>query len=192
MVNRLSAFFAILLVAPAISFGADVVVKTDATWKATNPAPPAGWNTDVNFNDSGWANAFKSPSGDNIWLTSNMSGQAPNQVWFRKVFTLDGPVSSAVGDFFFDDNGENYLNGHQIINDTGGGATSFNNVVIDPSFFVVGQNLFAIHGIDTVSPFNNVAANIQITVTPEPASVGVLSAGLLLMLRRRRCRGAGR
>jgi hypothetical protein len=188
----IGAVLAGLVAGPAIAFGADVVVKTDATWKATNPAPPAGWNTDVNFDDSGWSNAFKSPSGDNIWLTSNMSGSAPNQVWFRKVFTLNGPVSSAVGDFFFDDNGENYLNGHLIINDTGGGATSFNNVVIDPSFFVVGQNLFAIHGIDTVAPFNNVAANIQITVVPEPAAVGVLSAGMLVLLRRRGRGGRGR
>lgn len=176
----------LLLLLPGVTMAADVIVKTDATWKATNPEPPAGWNTDVNFNDSGWSNAFKSPSSDNIWLTSNMSGQAPNNVWFRKVFTLDAPVASALGDFFFDDNGQNYLNGHLIINDTGGGATSFNDVVIDPSFFVVGQNLFAIHGVDTVSPFNNVSANLQITYVPEPASLFVMAAGALLLVRRRR------
>jgi hypothetical protein len=175
-----------LLLLPGISKAADVIVKTDATWKATNPEPPAGWNTDVNFNDTGWSNAFKSPSGDNIWLTSNMSAQGPNNVWFRKVFTLDAPVAGALGDFFFDDNGQNYLNGHLIINDTGGGASSFNDVVIDPSFFVVGQNLFAIHGTDTAGPFNNVSANLQITYVPEPGSLALLSAGAFLLILRRR------
>jgi hypothetical protein len=183
----LIALAACLSLIPSFSArAADVIVKTDATWKATSPAPPAGWNTDVAYDDSLWQDAFKSPAGDNIWLTSNHSGLAPNQVWFRHVFTLDQPVVSAVGDFYFDDNGQNYLNGHLIINDTGGGATSFPGIVIDPSFFVVGENLFAIHGIDTEGPFNNVAANIQITYVPEPASTALFSGGMLLLLRRRR------
>jgi hypothetical protein len=165
---------------------ADVTVVTDATWKVTNPAPPTGWNADVNFDDSTWVNAFKNPSGDNIWMTSNMSGQSPNQVWFRHVFTLTSAVASAVGDFYFDDNGQDYLNGHLLIDDTGGGATHFNGVTIDPSWFVVGQNLFAIHGVDTIAPFAAVAANVQITPVPEPPGLllAVLAAAPLFLRNR--------
>ena len=185
---------AVLLLSTAALFAsttllaADVTVVTDATWKVTNPAPPSGWNTDVSFDDSTWVNAFKNPSGDNIWMTSNMSGQAPNQVWFRHVFTLDSAVASAIGDFYFDDNGQDYLNGHLLIDDTGGGATHFNGVTIDPSWFVVGQNLLAIHGVDTIAPFAAVAANIQITPVPEPPALmlAVLAAAALFLRNRSR------
>jgi len=176
-----------VLLASSPAPAADVNVVTDATWKVTNPAPPAGWNTDVNFDDSSWGNAFKNPSGDNIWMTSNMSGQAPNQVWFRHVFALTSAVASAIGDFYFDDNGQDYLNGHLLIDDTGGGATHFNGVTIDPSWFVVGQNLFAIHGIDTIAPFAAVAANVQITPVPEPRALllAILAAACLTLSHRR-------
>jgi len=175
-----------LVSASSAAPAADVTVVTDATWKVTNPAPPSGWNTDVNFDDSTWVNAFKNPSGDNIWMTSNMSSQAPNQVWFRHVFTLSGAVASAIGDFYFDDNGQDYLNGHLLIDDTGGGATHFDGVTIDPSWFVVGQNLFAIHGVDTIAPFAAVAANVQVTLVPEPPAIMLAilaAAGLSLRWR---------
>jgi len=182
--NSSTYFILLLAVCCASIAGGDVVVKTDATWKATSPAPPAGWNTSVSFDDSAWQNAFKSPTGDHIWLTSNQSGQAPNQVWFRHVFVLDQTVASAVGDFYFDDNGENYLNGHLIINDPGGGATNFPNTTIDPTFFTLGENLFAIHGIDTIAPFNNVSANIRITYVPEPGTIALLLFGAIVLCRR--------
>jgi hypothetical protein len=165
---------------------ADVTVVSDATWKVTNPAPPTGWNTDVGFDDSAWVNAVENPANHNIWMTSLSSGSAPNQIWARKVFNLGAPVASAVGHFGFDDNGQLYLNGHLLIDDTGGGATVFNNFVIDPSFFVVGDNVIAMHGIDTIAPFNSLNANLPITLVPEPACAWLLGAGVVGLLARGR------
>ncbi len=168
---------------------ADVMVVSDATWKVTNPAPPTGWNSDVDFDDSGWGNAVENPSNHNIWMISLQSASGPNQVWARKVFNLSAPVASAVGHFGFDDNGQLYLNGHLLIDDTGGGATVFNNFVIDPSFFVVGDNLIAMHGIDTIAPFNSLNAQLPITLVPEPACAWLLAASAVGLLARARKRG---
>ena len=158
-------------------------VRSDATWRAINPAPAAGWNTDVAFDDSdaaGWEFAFKSPSGDNIWLHSNLSGQAPNQAWFRHVFFLNASPTSAEGRFFFDDNGQAYINGTLVVNDTGGGASTF-NLQLDPALFHPGPNLVAVHGIDTSGPFNNIAVNMDILTVPEPATTWLLACGGVLL-----------
>jgi hypothetical protein len=170
------------------SVRADVInVHSDATWRTFDTLPPSGWNTDLAFDDSdaaGWQNAFKSPSGDNIWFGSNLSSQGPNQAWFRHIFTLNDVVSDAAGNFFFDDNGELYINGHLIINDTGGGSTSFPDVQVDPSFFDVGQNLIAVHGIDTHAPFNNIGVNMTVNTLPEPSNLLFTSLAVLLLFRK--------
>jgi hypothetical protein len=167
----------------------DVEIVTDATWRTSKTSPPAGWNTDLDFDDSdaaGWQNAFKSPSGNNIWYGSNMSGQSPNNAWFRHVFTLDGPVSNASGTVFFDDNGQLYLNGHLLVDDTGGGASSFDLDSIDPSFFVIGENLLAAHGVDTEAPFSNIGLDLKLTLVPEPSSLALVAAASFLLRRRTR------
>lgn len=162
-------------------------VISDATWRTIGSTPAAGWNTSLAFDDSnaaGWQNAFQSPTDDHIWITSNLSSQAPDQAWFRHVFTLNAPVISASADFFFDDNGEGYINGQQVIvNGPSGGARTV--VPVDPSLFVVGSNFVAIHGIDTIGPFNNVGLTMTITLVPEPGTVGMAAMGGLFLLRRR-------
>ncbi|HVT87592.1 MAG TPA: hypothetical protein VHD56_01960 [Tepidisphaeraceae bacterium] len=179
------AFVACTLVQTSLILASVTQVVTDSSWRAIGSAPPSGWNTELSFDDSnaaGWESAFKSPSENNIWITSNMSSQAPNQAWFRHVFTLDGAVTDASADFFFDDNGEGYINGHLVITDSARGAIH-TIVPIDPSFFVIGDNLIAMHGIDTHAPFNNIALSMTIT-TPEPASTFVFSFTALLLRRR--------
>ncbi len=163
-----------------------VSVISDTTWRATNPLPATGWNTDIVFDDSdaaGWENAVGSPNNDHIWYKSLKSGEAPNKAWFRHVFTLNDAVTDASGLFHFDDNGQAYINGQLIIDDTGGGASNF-NLTLDPSLFVAGQNLIAIHGIDTIAPDNSIGVNMTINTVPEPACIGMLAGGCLLLSRR--------
>ena len=180
-----------LIIAAVFAFSAralaEVNIVSDSTWKITNPAPPTGWNTDVNFDDSTWLYAVENPTNHNIWMISLQSSAGPNQVWARKVFRLDVPVESAIGHFGFDDNGQLYLNGHLLIDDTGGGATVYNNFVIDPSLFVVGDNLIAMHGIDTIAPFNSLNAQLPITLVPEPGCAWLIGAVAIAFLSRRRC-----
>ena len=142
----------------------------------------------MNFDDSSWLNAVENPTNHNIWMISLQSSAGPNQVWARKVFNLPVPVASAIGHFGFDDNGQLYLNGHLLIDDTGGGATVYNNFVIDPSLFVVGDNLLAMHGIDTIAPFNSLNAQLPIVLVPEPGCVGLLALGAIGLLARIRTR----
>jgi hypothetical protein len=150
----------------------------------------ADWISNVNYDDSdtaGWQNAFKSPSGDNIWYSSNLSSDGVSHARFRHVFDLTSLPTAATADIFFDDNGELWINGTEIVDDTGGGATSYENVSIDPNLFVVGENLVAMEGFDTIGPYHNVA--VELTIVPEPSTVVLLSAATLGLLG---CAGRGR
>src|SRR5205814_2487380 len=92
------------------------------------------------------------------------------------------PVTSASGLFHFDDNGQAYINGQLIVDDTGGGASNF-DLTLDPGLFVVGENLVAVHGIDTIAPDNSIGVNMTINTVPEPAVLGLLSCACLAMRR---------
>src|SRR5258706_3423778 len=88
----------------ALSSVAVTNIVSDGNWRVTSPAPLSGWNTSLLFDDSdaaGWEYAFKSPSGNNIWMRSNQSSSSPGQVWFRYKFNLAAQPNSASGSFFF-------------------------------------------------------------------------------------------
>ena len=180
----------LLVVSPAVA-AADTTVVSDTTWRARNPQPPTGWNTDLVFDDSdaaGWQNAVGNTTGNRIWYQSLKSASAPSNAWFRHVFTLDQAATAATATLNFDDNGEAYLNGHLLVEDSGGGASTF-NLTIDPSWFTTGDNLIAVHGIDTIAPDCSIGVRMTVTTVPEPAALTVLAAGLpLLAARRRRSR----
>src|SRR5262245_8506113 len=115
--SRFSLVLALLMLPSGIVASVTNIVS-DGNWSVTNPAPPAGWNTSVGFDDSdgaGWEYAFKAPSGNNIWMRSNQSASSPNQVWFRHVFRLPAQPLSASGTFNFDDDGQVYLNGTLVV-----------------------------------------------------------------------------
>ncbi len=163
-----------------------LLVRSDATWRTSRGTTPvtSDWISNLDYDDSdanGWRNAFKSPSDDNIWYSSNLSSDGVSHARFRHIFDLTAPVSAASADIFFDDNGELWINGTEIVDDTGGGATSYDNVAIDPGLFVEGENLIAMEGFDTSGPFHNVALDLTLTV-PEPTAIGLLGVGSLGML----------
>jgi len=167
------ALLSALLILPGSVAASITNIVSDGNWRVTSPAPPAGWNTSIGFNDSdaaGWEYAFKSPSGNNIWMRSNLSSDSPGQVWFRKVFVLPAQPASASGTFNFDDDGQVYLNGTLIVNDTGGGATTF-NLQLATNLFVVGTNLIAVHGINTIAPYNNIGVDMALDVSTETSLI---------------------
>src|SRR5205823_11769570 len=90
----------------------------------------------------------------------------------------------ASGLFHLDDNGDVFINGTQIIDDHGGGASNF-DLTLDPSLFRVGQNLIAVHGIDTIAPDNSIGVNMSIDVVPEPSTLGGMACGGGLLFCRR-------
>jgi hypothetical protein len=147
-----------------------VAIATDATWRAINPKPPTGWNTDVAFDDSdaaGWEFAVTDTKPNNhIWYESISSDQAPANAWFRKVFTLDSPVLAASTLIWLDDNGQVYINGSKIVDDNGSGGSSY-DLTLDPTLFRIGQNLIAIHGVDEYTPYHTVGMELTLSV-PEP------------------------
>ena len=188
MMSRVGTIVAICVALGAGSWlsAQTINIMTDVTWKATNPKPPTGWNTDLSFDDSAWQFAVKDgahPNNNHIWFESINSADAPAYAWFRKVFTLDQPATLAEGIFTLDDNGQVYVNGHKIIDDNGTGASSF-DLMVDPSFFNVGQNLIAVHGADVLTPFHTIGVNLNIEV-PEPATLMLFPLAAPLLLRRR-------
>jgi len=172
-----------ILLAFAGALPADVTVVSDATWRTSAGvvSVTSDWISNLNYDDSdaaGWQFAFKSPSGDNIWHTSNLSSESPSHARFRHIFNLPAGVSSASGTFFFDDDGDVWINGQHILNDPGGGASTF-HLDLDPSLFHPGQNLIAVDGFDKIAPFSNISVEMTINLVPEP---GVLSGGVVMTL----------
>src|SRR6266446_2130446 len=165
------SLFCVLSILSASAMASITNIVSDGNWRVRSPAPPAGWNTSISFNDSdaaGWEYAFS--SGNNIWKNSNQSSSSPGQVWFRHVFVLPAQPTSGSGTFYFDDDGQVYLNGTLIVNDTGGGATTF-NLQLATNLFVVGENLIAVHGINTIAPFNSIAVDMTLDVPTETSLV---------------------
>lgn len=172
---KLALCFAAILCAGALDALADtVLLKTDATWRTINGTATisTNWNSAVVFDDSDeadWTNSFKSPQGDRIWNTSNVSADSPANPRFRHVFSVYGTITNCVGHFYFDDNATVWINGVQVLDDTGGGASTFDNVVLDPALFHTGDNLIAVWGHNTIGPYNNIEVDITFDiVAPTP------------------------
>ena len=71
-------------------------VHTNRTWRVTASAPPAGWNREVDFDDSGptWVDATQEGDASRtIWHSSINAGASPNRIWFRKVVWID-PINA--------------------------------------------------------------------------------------------------
>ena len=167
------------------ALGDTIQLRTDTTWRTIAGAVPVApdWNSSLSFDDSnaaGWTNSFKSPIGDRIWNTSNLSSLSPANPRFRDVFDLYGPVSSCVGHFYFDDDATVWVNGVEVLNDTDGVASTFDNVALSPSLFRTGNNLIAVWGHNTVPPDNNIEVDLTLTIVPEPSVLSLLVGGALL------------
>ena len=169
------------------------IVSSDNTWRTSrgSEVTATNWTVSLAFDDSdaaGWTNAFQVSGNNHIWHTSNQSSQSPSRARFRHLFTLSqDQIVSVTGHFTFDDNGSAWINGTQIINDTGGGASTF-DLTLDPLLFQPGDNLIAVWGVNTVAPFNSISVNMTIVQVPEPSAAVLSAAGLAgWAVYRRRC-----
>lgn len=112
-------------------------------------APAAGWNTQVTFNEAGWANASVSgpsyPVGshqaDQIWDSPNPFAGSTT-VYLRKVSTAPGPALTAVMDLAVDDDVQLWINGTLVINNADCVAGEILGTNVQP-YLVPGQNLIA-------------------------------------------------
>lgn len=188
---------------------AGIILQTNNTWKATSVAPASGWEQ-LGFNDAGWASAKEvhtvtfsgagyPPGGiPAIGISANSSAVAHVGVstWVRKTFDLSGVAVAAKLSFFFDDDGELYLNGTPIFVDSNNRADN-PLVNLDVSnYLVVGTNVLAARAFNGTQGHNLYAAGFLdveridpvVPAVPEPSSILIFTVAMVSVTSRIRVR----
>lgn len=173
---------------------ATVLTATDSSWKITASAPSTGdWNSNAAFDDSTWQPAtelasWSSYAAEVIWSSDGQFSTTETQVWARTIFSLGALPLSAILNNGFDDDGDIFVNGVQVVSDHNGYANdSFADIT---PYLIVGDNLIAFTATDNypVHGYNHGAAvHVEATFAqvPEPATLALLGlAGMGLMRRR--------
>jgi hypothetical protein len=191
---------AAVAVAPA---HAAIYLKTDATWKVTSTTPVAGWNTSAAFDTASWEPATTlyavsdihgpSYSAQAIWSSGGQFSTTETAVWARQVWTLSALPLSAGLVAGIDDDADLWINGTLVISDHNGVSTGGNVPDLLP-YLQLGDNLIAFAATDNYPAWGyNHSVWLQIddrfaAVVPEPATFGLMLAGLAAtaaMTRRR-------
>jgi hypothetical protein len=159
----------------------------------------------VDFDDSGWRYAIAPyptspgtppPLPGSFWIwdfdgTPSTWGIGPNQAFFRKSFTINAPVVSAIAEFIIDDELQFYVNGILVTEDLSGGAGYIGPIDIAP-FLQQGENVLAIRAWDGdgCSVFDreneslSVLVNIETEVAPTDVSGCINLKGSSLVNRK--------
>lgn len=175
------------LLGGATSSSATVLTATDASWKITASAPSAAdWNSNAAFDDSAWQSATELVSWPGyaakvIWSSGGQFSTTETTVWARATFNLGTLPLSALLNSGFDDDGDIFINGVQVVSDHNGFA---NNSFADiTSYLAIGDNLIAFTATDNFPVWGyNHGAAAQVDATfaqvPEPATLALLGLGL--------------
>ena len=173
---------------------ADTLLKTDATWKVTPSAPAGNWNSATGFDTSAWQAAtvtynvadFPGYSGytaQGIWSSGGQFSTTETAVWARRVWHLDNLPISASLTGGFDDDGDLWINGVQVIDDHDGSANAINVANLLP-YLTLGDNLIAYAATDNYPTWGyNHSSWVQIdgqiaAAVPEPETYALMLAGL--------------
>jgi hypothetical protein len=186
---------------------------SDLNWKVTPTAPGTGWESSTAFDASSWQSATElynvsdvlGPSylAKGIWSSGGQYSTTETTVWARGIWNLPALPTTASLEVGFDDDGDLYINGTQVVSDHNGGAGNSSVANILP-YLHTGDNLIAFTASDNIAYGFNHSAWVQIDGEPlaaaptPPTSIPTLSEwgmitlasllalGTILTLRRQR------
>ncbi|MHC4910074.1 MAG: dockerin type I domain-containing protein [Planctomycetota bacterium] len=184
---------------PAVAAGSSVgLIGTSAdpeVWTSTAGTPAPGWNTELDFDDSGWGppveletwGGISSEYASAVWDESPVAcSPAVQFTWLRATFAVETLPATATLFAHADDDCDVYLNGVLVISDHNCSAGQPSGIVDVTQLLVPGENLLAIAADDCFGGCHGVITWIEAEIPPCPFDLDgngtVFVEDLLLLL----------